>query len=238
MSNSSRDLPRSLRHAARDVVLIVFSILIAFWLEGGREARQERDLLRQHLHALTSEFRHTQAQLRKELESVRHSADASARILEMMRQGARADPDSVPPVLLQSLSAGLFTADDPVLASMLSSGELIDLRNDALMESLARWRERMEHLRTDSRHLERNREETIRDRTVELGIPLGPFTGDEALVRPHAEAEVAVLLSDPGLRVAFTARYERAARLALSYRNAIEESEAIIRMLDAAGTEV
>lgn len=232
VSENGRGMTRSLRRAVRDVILIVLSILIAFWLDGWQQERQERRLLRQHLSALVSEFAETRSQLGTELESVRSSAEGSDALLRMMSDGSATDPEVVSNTALRSLSAGLFTAGHPVLTAMLASGELVDLQNDSLMAHLARWQDRMEHIRTDSRHLERNREETIRDRTVELGTTFGPFVGMNGDAPRRFELRTDVLLADSGLAVGFIARYERAARLADSYRSAMEEADEIVRMLE------
>lgn len=232
VTDANRGFGASLRRAARDVALIVLSILIAFWLDGWRDAQAERALLRQHLSALVNEFVETRQELSREVQSVRSSAEGTDAVLRMIADPANVDPDSVAGHILRSWSAGLFTARHPVLTSMLSSGELVDLRNDTLMVRLTRWQDRMGHLGTDSEHLERNREETIRDRLVQVGTYPGPFVDADGNVPRHFDFQVELFLGDAGVAVAHVARYERAVRLVSSYETAIRESDAIVRILE------
>lgn len=234
MSQETGRLSGSVQRAVRDVVLIVFSILIAFWLDGWREDQADRGILLQHLGALADEFEQTAMIIDTELQSVERSMEGTRSLLEMMGPDAAPDPDSARAALIPSLTVGIFTAQDPVLTAMLASGELIDLRNDSLMARLSEWRDRMGHLRTDSEHLERNRQEMIFGRFIELGQPFGGFNEEmpEWATR-FDQREMSVLLTDPALRVIFVLRLNRKIRLARDYQAAIAEAQSIAALIEA-----
>lgn len=223
-----------MQRAVRDVVLIVFSILIAFWLDGWREDRVDRRILLQHLGALADEFEQTATIIDTELRSVERSMEGTRSLLGMMGLDTAPDPDSARAALSRSLNVGIFTTQDPVLTAMLASGELIDLRSDSLMARLSEWRDRTGHLRTDSEHLERNRQEMIFGRFIELGEPFGGFPDDmpEWATR-FDQREMSVLLTDPALRVIFVLRLNRNIRLARDYRAAIAEARSIAALIEA-----
>lgn len=228
-----------MQRAVRDVVLIVFSILIAFWLDGWREDQVDRGILLQHLGALADEFEQTAMIIDTELQSVERSMEGTRLLLEMMGPDAGRNPDSARAALSRSLNVGIFTTQDPVLTAMLASGELIDLRHDSLMARLSEWRDRMGHLRTDSEHLERNRQEMIFGRFIELGQPFGGFIDEmpEWATR-FDRREMSVLLTDPALRVIFVLRLNRKIRLARDYRAAIAEAQSIAALIEAEAPEL
>ena len=234
MSETRGATAKSLRRAVRDVVLIVVSILIAFWLAGWREARADRELLSQHLIALGNEFAQIRTRIAEELESVVGSAEGSRAMLELMDPEATPNPDQVVAAALQSMRAGIFTSQDPVLTAMLTSGELVDLRNDSLMSRLAEWRARIAHLRIDSQDLERNRQETLFDRMIALGQSYEAFQLDApAWTTQFGELEMEVLTSDRQLGVVYIVRLNRAVRLSNDYRAALDECSALIDLIES-----
>ena len=213
-----------LRRVLVEGVVIVGSILLAFAIDASWDRRQEQAETNRQLEALIQELRQTREALSTELRGVESSGEGSAAILELMRRPGRSvTPEELAAQLRKSFNVGLFTAAHPVLTPLLGSGELVELPSETLLPRLARWQDALEHLRLDSRHLERNREETIFDRSVTLGIPIDLESPSPSLLG---------ILDDGGMEAAFTTRAGRASRLAASYAEAIEMSEQIILDLE------
>lgn len=204
-------------------VVIVGSILIAFGIDALWETRQANELTQQHLEALVAEFRSVRDEVRSEASGVASSAEGSAGVLAMMRAEEIGTAEQFTEYRRMSFDVGLFTARHPVLTTMLTSGELIDLQNDSLMTLVGRWQDEVEHLRADSEHLERNREETIIDRVIAIGVPYDVASPRFSLSR---------LLSDGGLEAAFSMREGRAVRLQLAYDRVADLADDIIALVE------
>ncbi len=84
--------------------------------------------------------------------------------------------------------------------------------------------------------LERNREEDFFGHLVRQGVPISVLVqaGASRLGIPVSEfsLDTRALLSDVGLESVFTIRALRQRLLAIDYRTAIEDVEAIIRLLE------
>lgn len=219
MTKTAPTWPRMMGEGA----VIIGSILIAFTIDAFWEERQTTELTRQHLEALAVEFRNVQEEIRREALGVASSAEGSAGIIALMRSQANATPERFEALYMRSFDVGLFTAQHPVLTTMLTSGELVDLQNDSLTALVGRWQDEIQHLRADSEHLERNREETIRDREIALGVPTNIASPRFSLTR---------LLEDGGLEAAFWIRQGRAQRLSVDYDRVGAMADEIIALVD------
>jgi hypothetical protein len=203
--------------------VIIGSILIALALDALWEARQEAELTREHLEALVSEFRSVQDELRRESDGVASSAEGSAGVIALMHSPTDATPELYAALRMQSFDVGLFTARHPVLTTMLSTGELVDLQNDSLIALVGVWQDEIEHLRADSGHLERNREETIRDRVIALGAVSEIESPRFSLSR---------LLEDGGLETAYWTRQGRAVRLGTDYDRVARLADEVVALIE------
>lgn len=207
-------------------VVIVGSILLAFGIDAAWDGRQERERTRRHLEALIREVRQTQEEIRREIEGVESSREGTAAVLQLMRSpNAVPTPDELANAVVRSLDVGVFTAQHPVMTTMLTSGELLELGNEALFGLLGQWRSEIEHLRIDAEHLERNREEVILERSIALGVPFEIFEPRPPLL---------AILRDPGMEAAFALRGLRAALLAGSYARALETADRVVAALEGA----
>ena len=207
-------------------VLIVVSILLAFAIDAAWDRHQEREVTRRHLQALVSEIREIQDDLRGEIKGTESSRAGSRTVLKFMtRRTGNLTQKELWDALDKSFDVGIFSSESPVLTMMLASGELMDLGSDSLVPILTLWQGELEHLRLDSQHLERNREEVIFGRSVDLGIPLSP---------DHLSPSLSLLLDDDGMKAAFVLRLARSDRLVASYQSAVQLGDEVVQMLDSA----
>ena len=225
----------SWRAAGRDVTLIVASILIAFTLDAWWQGGRDRALEREHMQALVNEFRATLSQLEGQLAGLENSLDATLSILELMGTSPSAiAPSELSVVVVRSFNVGIFSPQQRTLESMLASGELGSSDRDSLSALLERWPAMANSLQVDTGHLERNREEVIFDSLVRLGVPISVLVqaGDLGVPESEFSLDTHTLLTDVGLESVFTIRAIRQQLLANDYRTAIEDVEAIIRLLE------
>ena len=207
-------------------VVIVGSILLAFGIDAAWEERQEREDTERHLRALIREVRQTQDEIRFEIQGVERSRSGTADVLELMRSGdPNVRPEELADAIGRSMNVGIFTAQQPVLTTMLTSGELLEFGDDTLLSMLGRWRADVEHLRVDAEHLERNREEVVFERAVAIGVPIELLDPGPSLLG---------MLGDPGMDAAFTLRELRAMLLAESYSAALEQADQVVQALEQA----
>jgi hypothetical protein len=143
----------------------------------------------------------------------------------MTRRAGNPTPKEFGDALYMSFNVGIFNSESPVLTMMLASGKLMDVGGDSLVPILTLWQGELEHLRLDSQHLERNREEVIFGRSVDIGIPLSPDYLVPSLSR---------LLDDDGMKAAFVLRLARSDRLVASYQNAVQLGDEVVQMLESA----
>ena len=207
-------------------VVIVGSILLAFGIDAAWEERQEQERTRRHIQALIREVRQTQEEIRAEIGGVAAAREGTDAVLELMRA---VDPavthHELADAISLSMNVGIFTAQHPVMTTMLTSGELLEFGDDSLLRLLGQWRAQVEHLRIDAEHLERNREEVVFERSVSIGVPFEIFEPRPSLL---------AILSDSGMEAAFALRNLRAGRLAESYAVAVETADQIVDALEQA----
>lgn len=165
-------IAKSWRDAARDVVLIVVSILIAFALDAWWEGRGERRMHDEQIATLKSEFVAARHRLASTAEGLERSAQATIDILAMM--GPRApspDEDRLAMLLQHSLNFGIAAPSHTALDAALAFGNPKLTADETLAVMLNRWPEMMEDLEGDAQHLERNRDQDLQAALTELGIP-------------------------------------------------------------------
>jgi len=98
----------------------------------------------------------------------------------------------------------------------------------------------MDNLGLDGRHLESNREANFIDALIRLGIPLldviqiDESQGDSRLQLPpgNFNADLSILLRDPGVETVFTMRAIRSQLLIGQHKSAIEIADEIIGQLE------
>ena len=207
-------------------VVIVGSILLAFGIDAMWDARQERQRTERHLQALIREVRQTQDEIRLEIRGVNRGLEGSRAVLELIRgDDPGVTPEQLADAIAVSMNVGIFTAPQPVLTTLLTSGELLEFGDDSLLSLLGGWRAAVEHLRIDAEHLERNREEVVFERAVMIGVPIDLYEPSPAVLG---------ILSDPGMDAAFALRALRATLLGELYADALETSDEVIQALERA----
>ena len=129
------------RYAVGEVALIVIGILIAFSIEEWRQDRADADRERVLLTALSSDFQEAQRAL--ETAGERHTTVADAGALLLQFEGSASVAESERPRV--SLAIGnhfnRYTFRPPMgtVQSVLGSGRIDLLRNEALVGELTAW---------------------------------------------------------------------------------------------------
>jgi Family of unknown function (DUF6090) len=140
-----------LRDSAREVILIVVGVMIAFGVdarwEDSRERREEVRILR----SLQTEMVENGLRL-KQVVGVRMSArDGAETLFDITGPGAQPQLSSVVDSLLAVTSTGVATYD-PLTGStdaLILGGQLASISNDSLRLALASWPEQLRDLRED-----------------------------------------------------------------------------------------
>lgn len=142
---------RSIRDSAREVVLIVLGVVIAFGVDARWEDVLERRTEVRVLRSIQSEMAENQLRLDRAIQ-VRISANEAAEALLGMT-GPEAPPQlmSVVDSLLRAVDRGVATYD-PVTGStdaLILGGQLSSISSDSLRLALASWPEQLRDLRED-----------------------------------------------------------------------------------------
>ena len=224
---------------------VVVSILLAFAIDAWwQELREEADY-RAQVETLLGEFRESKARLREQLaQGLADSLNATSRLLEMMGPKAEVEsPIAVNSAIGQSLAIGVFSPELGSLQSVLLARGEIDFIDADTWNLLQRWPIVMNDIEVDSRHLERNREETFIDALMPLGISLLPVIrppgeglepGGLTLPESRFDTDLSVLLRDPGIETVFTMRAVRIQLLMEAHEDAIAMADSIIAGLEDA----
>ena len=224
---------------------IVLSILLAFAVDAWWQERREQANYRAQVETLLSEFKESKIQLERQLdEGLIDSLRATTRLLEMIGPEAEVDsPLEAQIAIGQSLATGVFSPELGSLQSVLMARSEIDFIDDDTWTLLQRWPVVINDLEVDSHHLERNREETLIDAVLPLGIsmlavirPPGDDLEIGELILPESkfDAQLSVLLSDPGIETVFTMRAVRIQLMMQLNRDAIAMADRIIDGLETA----
>ncbi len=157
--------------AARDIVLIVASILIAFALDAWWDGLKEQRAQSEQIATLLSEFevaRDTLASLADYVDSV---ADTTTELLTLM------GPEAVGPesgelftLLERSLNFGGSAPNHTALQLVLAAGNPRIEESELLAGLLGNWPSLMEDLKGDFAHLERNRDIELQGALIAIGV--------------------------------------------------------------------
>ena len=222
--------------AARDVVLIVVSILIAFALDAWWQDRAERRVESEQIAALRSEFETARDTLKSMSEYLRGTTQATNELLVMMGPDATVpDSEKLFALLERSLNFGGAIPNQTALTSVLAAGISRIEERDSLVGLLGRWPALMEDLEADFAHLERNRDVDLQSALIDIGIAgIGatPSVRNLGLPPPSFPADLARLVRSVKVYAALSYRALRLSVLSLSHDEAIERADSIIAELD------
>jgi len=140
------------------------------------------------------------------------------------------------------MNIGLATPQQATLRDVLAARNRIVSENIELWSLLQTWPVLMGDLDVDWRNLERNREVNFIDALVRLDIPMLNVIGmaadepspDSRLQLPQSNfnADLTVLMRDPGIETVFTMRAIRSQLLIGLHKTAIETADEIIGYLE------
>jgi hypothetical protein len=171
MSTLLNRLAKTWGDAARDVVLIVASIMIAFALDAWWEDVGERRVQSEQIATLLSEFETARDTLNTLSVSIQSVSQATIELLTMMGPEA-ATPDSGKYFKLfgNSMNFGGDIPNQTALVSVLATGNPKIMESEVLIDLLGTWPSLMEDLEVDMAHLDRNRDIDLQAALVNIGI--------------------------------------------------------------------
>jgi hypothetical protein len=124
----------------RDIVLIVFSILIAFILQAWWDDHRDRRRLHNDLLSVRSEFEAAHIYISENIELLRSAANAIQAILSKAGPTALPmSPDSVQDLMSVAWGVRTLEVASGALNALLSSDDMHLIRNDTLKSLLGGW---------------------------------------------------------------------------------------------------
>lgn len=127
---------RYLKYAVGEIALVVIGILIALQINNWNEYRHERQLEKELLLQLQSEYESNLTQLEDKVDLRNDIIHASSRILEYMNRPAVRVPDSVSVLVGITVLAPTY---DAIVNDIISSGRIQLIQNGDLREKLTRF---------------------------------------------------------------------------------------------------
>ena len=157
--------------AARDVVLIVASILIAFGLDTWWDDLKERRVRSEQIVTLMSEFEVAKDTLTSLSGYLDDAAAATNELLTLMGpEAAGLESEKIFTLLERSLNFGAVAPNYTALESVLTTSNPQVETSDTLVALLGNWPGQMEDLENDFAQLDRNRDIDLQAALVEIGI--------------------------------------------------------------------
>ncbi len=140
MSERIRNLLRTARSSARELLIVVVGILTAFALEAWWNAQADRRREAEELRGLDAELSETRTNLVQMIEYEDGLVAAYDTILSTL-EGARPAPRVPIPRRLVGALLSTGTYDPPMgrVESLIASGNIGVIRNDTLRERIAGW---------------------------------------------------------------------------------------------------
>ncbi len=179
MESSASRFGAGLRSSVRDVLLIVISILIAFFLDAWWDDQLEQKEISDNLRAISVDFHSTKEELTNVLDANIAYIDKVTTLITLeLNELARLDA-SAKAELTWLLPRGGLTFD-PVLGSvnaLISSGQLNRVRNRKLRGLIGAWPALMDEIGEDQEILI-DTYMAIQERNVDLGIYLLGLRGE------------------------------------------------------------
>jgi hypothetical protein len=170
-----------LRSSARDVLMIVTGILIAFFLDAWWNDQIEQRELRETMRAVYSDFSSTRAELDLVMDSNVAYIDGVTTLISLGLEDLQSLDAAQKSKLTGLLPTGGITFD-PVLGSvdaLISSGQLNKVRNIDIRNQIASWTALMDEIGEDQTILI-DMYMAQQERSVELGVYLLGMGHDSA----------------------------------------------------------
>jgi hypothetical protein len=228
---------QSWRDALRDVVLIVASIIIAFMLDAWWDNREDSRRANKHLAALEHEFAGILVNLQSDRADLTRAMVATRALIgEMGGRQPESFADSLSGLINSSYDVGIYLSQGGALSAILSSGDILLIRDDSLSYLLAQWPLVVEELRSDHAILVASREQELRMRNIALGIP-------ESAVAMHLEGlnlpptrfrfNPSTFLGDAGIESMLVSRLIRLRLLDERAKSAVHHVDRILERLSS-----
>ena len=188
------------RRTILEGVVIVGSILLAFGIEALWNERQERRDEREAIAQLSTDFQANAVRLAGIKMTHEQALAASYEILALAGLGGQPKgTQSTAELVLHSLRAWTY---DPALGginSLVQSGRLGILRNDALRVAVAGWPDIVEDLNEDERYESTFLFERLSPYLMTKGVMFDMLAANGRLdgIVPTPGADLALLISDP-----------------------------------------
>jgi hypothetical protein len=238
MSKLSERFGKTWGDAARDVFLIVVSILIAFALDAWWDELKERQVQSEQIETLRSEFEAARDSLTSLSGYLDNAAQATNELLTLMGpEVTESDSERLFELLERSLNFGGAAPNYTALASVLAVGNRQIETSESLVDLLGNWPAQMEDIDGDFAHLDRNRDIELQAALVDAGIAgiagIGgtPIVQKLGLPSPPFSVETDQLVQSVRVYAALSYRALRLNVLLLNVGMAVENADLIIAEL-------
>jgi hypothetical protein len=235
MSKLLERIGKSWGDAARDVILIVGSILIAFALDAWWDGLKERRVQSEQITTLLSEFEAAKDSLTSLSDYLDDAAQATNELLTLMGpEATKPDSERLFALLQRTLNFGGGAPNHTALASVLAAGNPQIEESDSLVALLGNWPAYMEDIEGDYAHLERNRDIELQGALIDIGIAgiaATPFVERLGLPPPSFSFDSERLVRSVSVYAALSYRALRLRVLFFNVGAAIEKVDLIIEEL-------
>ena len=241
MSRLLERFGRTWGDAARDVALIVASILIAFALDAWWGDLQERRVQSEQIVTLLSEFKAARDTLTSLSGYLDVAAEATNELLTLMGpKAAGVDSEKLFTLLERSLNFGAAAPNHSALESVLTTSNPHIEASGSLVSLLGNWPGQMEDLEDDLAQLERNRDVDLQAALVEIGIAgiaATPSIQELGLPASSFPVDLDRLVQSVNVYAALSYRALRLKVLFLNVGTAVENLDLIVEELARASNQ-
>jgi hypothetical protein len=210
-----------------EMLVVVASILIAFALDAWWDKRAEARTEAAHLRALEADFAQNVSRLQSFIVGQEQIADASRRLLLVARAPGVPPADTVARLLPRVFTSVRFDAVMGAYEAVVSSGGLVQVRDDSLRLALADFASLLE-----GRYYERYADalyfEFLRSFAGRLGMDAALIAVEAGASAQAAAVSANGLLRDPRFREHLALRHAAERDVANTYRALLERAEKVL----------
>lgn len=147
-------VPRYLRYALGEIVLVVLGILIALQINNWNENRKEKIEEIKILNILKSEYTYNRTELDRSIKKAERMQEHSDTLLKIFAgKTDKKDLNTVQQLILRLGAYPTFDPSNGALNDLIGSGKLKVIRNDSLRFRLSQWSGMLQDVKEDEERL-------------------------------------------------------------------------------------
>jgi hypothetical protein len=180
-----------------ELVVIVLGVLIALWVEGYRQEREDRNQEYLLLVALQEEYAENRARVDDQIAMYTRRAEAQLKLVELGQAATALSLDSATTLWSHAMRGGTLDPADGVMNSAIGAGRLTLIQDPELQQLVARWPSELANFRgIDAMYLGFRQEQLVPFLVERIDPP--PILGAEALMYgTMADGDYSAVLGTP-----------------------------------------